>query len=56
LSLDGTSPTGPKCVLLDAGGVVVVRRRERLTRGVLYAPLIADDIIAPLLPIATTPH
>jgi hypothetical protein len=42
-------------VLLDAGGVVVVRVRERLTRGALYLPTMADDIIAPLLPLATKP-
>jgi hypothetical protein len=42
-------------VLLDAGGVAVVRLRERLTRSVLYVPRLADDIITPLLPLATKP-
>jgi hypothetical protein len=42
-------------VLLDAGGVCVARIRERVTRGVLYLPRVADDILTPLLTLATGP-
>ena len=41
--------------MLDAGGVCVARIRERVTRGVLYLPRVADDILTPLLTLATGP-
>lgn len=42
-------------VLLDAGGVCVARIHERVTRGSLYLPTLADDILTPLLTLATGP-
>jgi len=42
-------------VLLDAGGVCVVRHRARLTRGIAYLPALADDVLTPLLRLATRP-